>query len=171
MKLYDLPAEAAQLEMLLTEAEGELTPELEQRLTEFLAGGTQKLENAAAVLRSLKAQSDACDAESKRLRARSASLEANADRLKTLMLAAVDGAFQGKLKTPLFTIWGQDSPGTASFELVPDADLMKLPDSFIKCEAPTLDTGALWQAWKRKEALPVEVKVTEIAGKRTLRVR
>lgn len=157
--------------MLLTEAEGELTPELEQRLTEFLAGGTQKLENAAAVLRSLQVQSDACKAESARLKGHHDSLESNIERLKALMLVAVDGAFKGKLKTPMFTIYGQNSAGTASFELVPDADLMKLPDSFIKCEAPTLDTGALWQAWKRKEALPAEVKVTEIAGKRSLRVR
>ncbi len=171
MKLYDLPAEAAQLEMLLTESEGELTPELEQRLKEFIDGGKEKLENAAMVVKSLKAQSDACDAEAKRLKARSASLEANADRLKGLMLVAVDSAFKGKVKTDLFTIWGQDSAGTATFELAPDADLMRLPDAFIKIEAPTLDTGELYDAWKRHQPLPPEVVVTEVPGERSLRMR
>ena len=171
MKLYDLPAEASQLEMLLTEAEGELTPELEKRLNDFLQGGTEKIENAACVVRSLQAQSDACNSEAKRLKVRSASLDANSDRLKALMLSAVDGAFKGKVKTALFTIWGQDSPGSATFELAPDADLMRLPDDFVKIEAPTLDTGALYQAWKQHKEIPPEVVVTEIPGKRSLRMR
>ena len=70
MKLYDLPAEAQAIEMLLTDSEGEITPEIEQRMKEFVEGGKEKLENAAMVLRSLKAQSDACEAEAKRLKAR-----------------------------------------------------------------------------------------------------
>ena len=89
MKLYDISAEAQAIEMLLTDSDGELTPEIEQRMKEFVEGGKEKLENAACVVRSLKAQSDACEAEAKRLKARSASLEANSDRLKALMAVAV----------------------------------------------------------------------------------
>ena len=60
MKLYDLPAEAQAIEMLLTDSEGEITPEIEQRMKEFVEGGTDKLENAQLwCFRSLMAQSDA----------------------------------------------------------------------------------------------------------------
>ena len=171
MKLYELSAEAERLAMLLEQSEGELSPELEVEWNAFLAGGKEKLESAACILRSLQAQADACKAESTRLKARSASMEANADRLKTLMLAAVDGAFNGKLKTDLWTIYGQNSPPSATFELAADADLMRLPDEFVKIEAPRLDTGALWEAWRHKQVLPDSVVVTEIPGKRSLRVR
>ena len=170
MKLYQLPAEAAQIEMLLTESEGELTPELEQRLKEFIEGGKDKLESSACVVKSLQAQAEACKNEAARLTSRRKSLEDNADRLKGLMLMAVDSAFHGKVKTDLFTIWGHDSPPSATFELAPDAELMRLPDDFIKIEAPTLNTGALWDAWKHKQALPPEVVVTEVPGKRSLRM-
>lgn len=171
MKLYELPIEAARIEMLLTESEGELTPEIEAIIEDFLAGGEQKLENAACVVRSLDAQAEACKAESDRLKARQKSLEANRDRLKGLMLVAVDSAFKGKVKTPLFTIYSQQSPSSATFELAEGKNLTELPDAFVKIEAPTLDTGALWDAWRHKQALPPEVVVTEVPGKRSLRIR
>jgi hypothetical protein len=171
MKLYEIPIEAAQIEILLTESEGELTPEIEARISEFLAGGEQKLENAACVVKSLDAQAEACKVESKRLAARQHALENNCDRLKALMLMAVDAAFKGKLKTPLFTIWGQTSAGSATFALAQGKELRDLPDAFVKFEAPTLDTGALWQAWRNHQELPSDVVVTELEGKRSLRIR
>ncbi len=117
MKLYEISIEAAAIEQLLTDAEGELTPELEQHITEFLRGGKEKLEHAACVLQSLAVQAEACRAESVRLDNRRRALERNSERLKSLMLIALDAAFGGKIKTAMFTIWGQTSAGSATFAL------------------------------------------------------
>lgn len=171
MKLYEISIEAAAIEQLLTDAEGELTPELEQHITEFLRGGKEKLEHAACVLQSLAVQAEACRAESVRLDNRRRALERNSERLKSLMLIALDAAFGGKIKTAMFTIWGQTSAGSATFALAEGKELRDVPDWYVKFEAPHLDMGALWEAWRHKQELPKEVVVTELEGKRSLRIR
>src|SRR5579863_4580877 len=98
MRLYDIPVEAEEIERLLTESEGELTPEIEEKIKAFVEGGKEKLEHAACVVKSLTAQAQACKEEADRLSNRRKAIEANIDRLKGLMLVAVDAGFNGKLK-------------------------------------------------------------------------
>ena len=87
------------------------------------------------------------------------------------MAVAVDAGFKGKVKTSLFTIYTQQNPTTATFQLAPDADLLKLPDDLVKYEAPKLDTGTLYDKWRTKQEIPKEIVITETPGKRSLRLR
>src|SRR5690242_1192889 len=123
MKLYDIPMEFAGIDLALVESGGELTPELEAKFDDFLRAGKDKIEAAAMVVRGLELEADACVAEGKRLAERAASLENNSDRLKKLILRALDAAFDGKIKTSLFTIWGQTSATVTNFDLAPMVEL------------------------------------------------
>lgn len=170
MKLYDIPIEFAELESVLTESDGELTPELEKRFDDFLRAGKDKLEAGAMVARGFEMEADACRAEAKRLTERALSLDKNCSRLKKLILFALDSAFAGKVKTALFTIWGQTSAATKSIDLAPGADLAALPEALVRVRRE-LAKDAIKDAIGKGEALPDEIIVTELPGTRFLRIK
>lgn len=170
MKLYEIPIEFADLEMQLIECGGELTPELEKKLDDFLRSGKDKIEGAACVVRGLELEADTCKKEAARLSERSSSLGNNAERLKKLILTALDGAFGGKLKTPLFTIWGQTSAPTVSFDLAPEVDLASLPENLVRIKRE-LAKDVVKEMVKHGEAIPDEIIVTEMPGTRFLRIK
>lgn len=170
MKLYEIPVEFGLLEQALIENDGELTPELEKSLDDFLKSGKEKIEGGAMVVRGLEMDAEACKAEAKRLQERAAALEKNADRLKKLVLHALDGAFGGKIKTALFTIWGQTSAPTINLDLEPGADLACLPEQFVRVKRE-LAKDVVKETLKRGEAIPEEIIVTEVPGMRYLRVK
>jgi hypothetical protein len=170
MKLYEIPVEFAVLETALIERDGELTPELEKQLDEFLRAGKDKLEGGAMVMRGLEMEAEACRAEAKRLTERATSLDNNVGRLKKLILYALDGAFGGKVKTALFTIWGQTSATVTNLDLAPGTDLAELPESFVRITR-ALAKDAVKEALKRGEKIPDEIIVSEVPGTRFLRVK
>jgi len=170
MKLYEIPTEFAILESALIENAGELTPELEKQLDEFLRAGKDKIEGGAMVMRGLEMEAKACKEEAKRLSERAASLENNVERLKKLILYALDGAFGGKVKTALFTIWAQTSAPVANLDVAPGVDLKELPASFVRVSY-ALAKDAVKEAIKRGEKIPDEIIVSEVPGTRFLRVR
>lgn len=173
MKLYDLPMQFSELEQALVESEGELTPELEKRFDDFLRGGKEKIEAGAMVLRHLEAEAEACLKEAKRLKDRQASFENNVIRLKSMMLIAVDAAFAGKVKTSLFTVWGQTSAPGIGIELQAGTDLAELharTPELIKTKYE-LDKEAVKQAALDGKALPGEISVFDVPGTRFLRIR
>lgn len=170
MKLYEIPTEFALLEQALIENDGELTPELETTLDSFLRSGKDKIEGGAMVMRGLEIEAEACRAEMKRLQERAAALEKNADRLKKLVLYALDGAFSGKVKTALFTIWGQTSAPTVNLDLEPGTELSCLPENFVRIKYE-LAKDVVKDALKKGEAIPQEIIVTEVPGTRFLRVK
>jgi hypothetical protein len=173
MKLYDIPMEFAQLEEALIEGQGELTPELEARFDEFLRAGKDKLEAGAMVVRSLEMEAEACNQEADRLQTRAESATKNAERLKALVLRAVDLAFSGKVKTDLFTIWGQTSAPVVKFDLDPETTLEDLEKHFptlvrVKRE---LNASALKDMHKAGEEIPEGLIVTTLPGTRFLRIK
>lgn len=170
MKLYEIPSEFAVLETALIESDGELTPELEKQLDEFLRAGKDKLEGGAMVMRGLEMEAEACRTEAKRLSERAAVIDNNVGRLKKLILYALDGAFGGKVKTALFTIWGQTSATVTNLDLAPGTDLAELPAAFVRVKWE-LAKDVLKEAIKKGEAIPVEIIVSEIPGTRFLRVK
>lgn len=170
MKLYEIPEMFRELEVSLTESEGELTPELEKKFDDFLRSGKDKLEAGAMVMRGFELEADACKQEAHRLTVRALALENNATRLKRLILYALDGAFAGKVKTALFTIWGQTSAPTQSIDLAPMVDLKDLPETFVRVKRE-LAKDAVKDALKKGEAIPEEIIVTEMPGTRFLRVK
>jgi hypothetical protein len=124
-KLYDIPAEVERFEQILIETAGELTPELEQEFAAFIAGSKDKIEAGCMVMRNLEAQEEASAAESKRLYDRAHQFKNSGERLKGLILYAVD-AMGGKVKTALFTTWGQNAANRTSVELKAGADLVEI---------------------------------------------
>lgn len=170
MKLYEIPLEFAVLETALVESDGELTPELEKRLDDFLRSGKDKLEGGAMVMRGLELEAEACRTEAKRLTERAGQIDNNVGRLKKLILYALDGAFGGKVKTALFTIWGQTSAITMQMDLAPGVDLIELPENFVRTKRE-LAKDAVKEAIKKGEPIPDEIIVSEVPGTRFLRVK
>jgi hypothetical protein len=173
MKLYDIPFEAAQIEQQLMDADGELTPEIEKQIGEFLNAGKDKIEAAAMVVRTLEMEAEACKAEAKRLQERSASFTKNADRLKGLVLVALDSAFGGKVKTPLFTIWGQTSAPTIAVELTPDCEVEKFAAEFPWAVKQTIELKKreVVDSIKAGNEIPPGVMYSENPGTRYLRIK
>jgi hypothetical protein len=181
MKLYQVPLEFELLEQELIETEGELTPELEARFDAFMRGGKEKIEAAAMVVRRIETEADACDAQAKailngevaRLVTRKLAHEKNASRLKSMVLRAVDHAFSGKVKTPLFTIWGQTSAPSVSIDLAPGVTLEELEKEspFFVRKRLELDKNAVKAAEKSGAELPNSIIVSEVPGTRYLRIK
>lgn len=174
MKLYEIPIEATAIEQELADTYGEITPEIEELIARFLREGKQKIEAAAVVVRSLESDAEICRDEAKRLTERASGLEKGSDRLKGMILCAVDAGFGGKVKTERFTIWGQTSAASVSFDLAPGADpyLLSAQESWcIRMRDPELDKSALKEAHKSGKAIPEGIVVAEHEGTRFLRIK
>jgi hypothetical protein len=171
MKLYEIPIEANEIEATLADSYGELTPEVERRIADFLREGKEKIEAAAIVVKSLEDDADVCRSEAERLMKRAVGLENGADRLKGLILFAVDEGFGGKIKTAKFTIWAQNSAASTSFELPPGADIHSVPMEYLRMREPELDKQALKAALEAELEIPVQVMVIEKPPTRYLRIK
>jgi hypothetical protein len=173
VKLYEIPVIANEIEAQLAENYGELTPETERAIADFLKDSKEKIESAAMIVKSLEADAEICRQEAERLMARAQGLFKGEDRLKGLILFAVDEGFGGKIKTAKFTIWGQTSGVTTSFDLKPGADIYTLASAapqFIRTKDPELDRQALRDAHKAELPLPDCITVMEHPGTRYLRI-
>jgi hypothetical protein len=173
MTLYDISMEGMELENILTENEGELTPELEARMDALLLEGPQRIEAAAMVVRTLESSADAAKAEAKRLTERATSFETNAKNLKNRIAIALDAAFGGKVKTPLFTIWNQTSADTVSFELEAGTsyeDLLTTNPEIVRVSYP-LDKKAIAELYKNNASLPETVVPMPSQGTRYVRIK
>lgn len=173
MHLYEIAMEGKLLEEILTDSEGELTPETEERFDRLLREGPDKIEAAAVVVMGLETDAEICEREAKRLRERAQSLKSQAERLRRLMTVALDSAFQGKLRTPKFTVWTQSSPPFTGFDLAPDADIEAVRNEspeIVRAEF-SLDKKKLLEMYRRGEVLPASIAVTENSGTRFCRIR
>ena len=166
MQLYDIAQEGLVVSDLLTESEGELSPELEERLDNLLRAGKDKLEAAERVCRNLQAQEDACREEWKRLGERAKSFERQRKALRKRMAAALEYAFGGKIKTALFTIWSQMSAPSKRVVLAPNTDLEQLrarrPD-LVRIEY-ALNENAVKVEAEAGHQLPGEITVEDVPG-------
>jgi Siphovirus Gp157 len=171
--LYDLTLEGVQISDILADNEGELTPELEARLDALMLEGAQSMEAAAMVVKQLEGNATACEEEAKRLRDRAKAFSENADRLKKRMTVALDAAFNGKIKTPLFTIWAQSTAATTLVDLASG-----YTPEMLQAEYPHLvrvkievDRPKILSAWKAGEPLPETIFFQENAGTRYCRIK
>lgn len=173
MNLYEIAVEGAEMERILEETQGVLTPELEKRFDELLAGGKDKIEAALYVRQNMKSDIEECKKEAARLAARAASLEKQCGKLSERVLIAVDWAFNGKVKTAKFTAYGTTGADGNEFTLAADCDIVELhktnPD-LVRMNVE-LNRSALNQLVKDGEALPQEIHVEKVPGKRWLNVR
>jgi len=176
LTLSDIEQNALAIQDLLFDSVGELTPEIEEALDDLLSHGAQTLDAAAWVVRKLTGEAETCQAEAARYKARAEALERNVEHLKGRMLAVVDTAFSGKLKTAQNTIWGQTSADVTKIELAPDADETSLEriwqsDSSLIRRKLELDKVEIKHRYEAGDALPATISVEVIPGKRSLRIR
>lgn len=169
MKVYEIPFELesayAVYESLLTDSQGEVTPEVEEaerNLKAMLEQGTEKIEAAACVIRNLESEAIALKAEAARLMERGQSEQNSADRLKKL-IGSVLPTFGGKVKTPKFTCWLQKNPTSYDLTVAPDVDLfaaaMQFPELFKVTAEPR--KSVLTESYKQGVTLPEGFIVAE----------
>jgi hypothetical protein len=172
MTLYQLGVEGLELERILTESGGELSLETEDHLDTFLRSGKEKINAACMVVRAMKLSEDAIEEEIRRLDIRLASFESDRDRLEARILGAVDAAFDGKVKTDLFTVWGQTGADTFTVDIAADCDLQQLhqADPYLVRVGYSLDKANCREVIKEGTAID-GVTVTENPGKRYLRIK
>jgi hypothetical protein len=172
MNLYEIAVEGLELERILEETGGELTPELEQRFDSLLQG-KDKIDAALCVRRRLELEAGVCRQESERLRARAASLEGQKETLTRRVLIAIDCAFGGKLKTARFSAWGQNCAPVKEYRMTADADFAVFCDQYPQFSRVSrdLNKAALAAHIKDGGKLPPEIEVDEFPGKRILQVR
>lgn len=172
MNLYEVGKEGLELNEILTANDGELTPELEERLDAFLRSGKAKIDAACMVVREMKASEKAIEDETLRMEQRHGMFVADRKRLESRILGAVDAAFEGKVKTPLFTVWGQNSAETFSVEVAADADLKALheADPELVRVGYSLDKAKCRELIKGGATIN-GVTITENPGTRYLRIK
>lgn len=83
-----------------------------------------KLENYAKIIQHLKRESESVKLEEERLAKRRKSIDNQIKRLKENMQLSMDLTETPKVKTPLFTIWTQESK-SASVEITNEKQLLK----------------------------------------------
>lgn len=168
MKLYEISLEFQHLTDLLVEAAGELTPEIEEAIAAIQEQGEAKIEAAAMVVKNLQADAESAKAEAARLAARATAFENGADRLRSLILPALE-ALGGKVKTARFTVFTTSRENVA-FALKPGHEAFELPEKFIRVRDPELNKTALKDALKAGEELP-DILAIDKSTSTTLTIR
>ena len=174
LTLYDISLEGLVIADILTENEGELTPQLEARLDTLMREAPDRIEAAAMVMRQFEANAAICKQEIERLNERKTSFENQVEKLKERIRLAVDAAFSGKVKTPRFTIWTQKAADSVAFDLAEEFTLEMLQQdhpALVKTELK-LDKAAIKAIYERQpDTLPEAIFVDEKKGSRYLRVK
>lgn len=114
VKLYERTEAMRYLDTLIAESEGELTPEMEQLLTEAEADFDAKAVAVAAVIREQEALAAAIKEEEQRMAARRKSAEGTAQRLRNYLTFQMQEARRDKIETPLFKIALRENPPTVA---------------------------------------------------------
>lgn len=171
--LYDLSLEGVQIADILAENEGELTPELEERLGRLMIEGPDRIEAAAMVVQDLEASALVCEQEALRLKGRAESFTRNAKRLKDRIAIALDLAFNGKVKTYKFTVWTQKAPDSVAFDLKEEYSLDQLEKVFPALVRTTkaLNKTACQEAFNAGDPLPEAIFVEQTEGRRYARIK
>ena len=123
MRLYEISKEFEALYEMANDAEGDELIELYDELRESLS---DKLENSGKVLKQLQADADALKAEESRLKQRRQVVENNIDKLKELMVSAMNSSGEAKIKTQLFSF------SIRASESVKITDESLLTDGYIR---------------------------------------
>lgn len=180
MSLYQVTQEGMLLEELLTESMGELTPELEARMDELMAGGSDKIHAAVMVVKKILMDAELCraeaapfKAEAERLEARAKSHEKNAESLKSRIVIALDAAFGGKIKSATMTAYTQKAADKISIALAADVDASELAKTspMLMTTNYSINNAAVKDHKKLTGSYPAEFAVEETPGRRFLQVK
>ena len=124
MKLYEIPEQYRQaLESIdVDEETGEIVNA--DALNQFEMDAKEKIENAALFVRELERESQAISEEAERMRNRAKAVERKAERIKSLILTALQ-PFDGRVKTQRITVYERHT------DVVKIVEGSTLPDAYV----------------------------------------
>lgn len=154
MKLYQLPACFAEIELLASD--GELTPDLEAKLDALEMELSTKLDSCCRVLRSLEARAAAYKAEADRMYDGAAKAETSAWRLKEYMQRTLEALGIERQDTELFRLRIAKNPPSVKF----DGDPRELPIVYQRVTVEA-DKKRLLDAHKGHMTLPPGVSIQQ----------
>lgn len=125
----------------------------------------EKADNYAKLIKNMKSDAEALEAEEKRLRSRRMSLENRAARLKDTLQANLEFIGKTKFKTALFTFSIAANGGKQPISIT--ENLGDIPNKYLIVQPPVIDKDAVRELLAEKE---VEWAKLEPRGK-SLRIR
>ena len=102
-----------------------------------------KAENYAKVMRQLEADAAACDAESKRLKNKSKTIENNIRRMKQALQYAMVATGKTKFKTQLFSFYIQKNSASVVMD---EQYIENIPERFLVRKDPEINRKAIRDA-------------------------
>lgn len=149
MTLYELTDQYRELVDLAENADDESDVQAFADTLEALAGEIdEKIENCAAVVRSIEAQAKSIREEEVRLAARRRAIENSTERLKRYMQDGMDAAGKSKIKGKLFTVSIQDNPPRVAVD-----DESQIPKDYMRVKYE-LDRTSISEAIKCGREVP-----------------
>ena len=157
LKLWELTDELEAIAAEVMEAEGELTPEMEERLEAIEGAWEEKVERVALKVRELEALAKAAKEEADRLGAIQKAYQRGADGLKSYLHVQLHKREVPKVETARARVRVQKN-GRPSILWTRELD--ELPETFRKVEVKC-DTQAAYREWKEGGELPEGFEVRE----------
>ena len=102
-----------------------------------------KAEGYAKVMRQLEADAAACDAESKRLKNKSKTIDNNIKRMKQALQFAMQATGKTKFKTALFSFYIQKNPASV---VIDEQYIENIPERFLVRKDPEINRKAIRDA-------------------------
>ena len=109
-----------------------------------------KADNYARVMRQLEADAAACDAESKRLKNKSKTIENNIKRMKQALQYAMQATGKTKFKTQLFSFYIQKNSASVVMD---EQYIENIPERFLVRKDPEINRKAIRDAINAGEDL------------------
>ncbi len=164
MKLYEITEQYMKLLELAEDPETD--PEIIADTMEAIEGDFEdKATGYAKVITQLKAEAEAVKKEADRLAARKKALEANANRIRDNLQAAMVAVGKPKFKTDLFSFNIQKNPPSVVMDT---EDLFAIPQEYIVIPDPEINKAAIKEALKSGIVLE---GVAHLEQGETLRIR
>jgi hypothetical protein len=155
-KLYQLTGEFRVIEDMLTESEGEFTPEIEQRALQLTEDLADKIEAYRAVRSNFLRSMELVQGEINRLQAErekfSRAVDSIDEHIKHNLEAAGIEVAEGRIRGHKVRV--QDSPAR-----IVDWILEEVPAEFLTYHGPTLDRAAVMRSIRETGQIPPGVTI------------
>jgi hypothetical protein len=145
VKLYEIPNAYRSLMQQIEDADGELSPEVEQSLDGLQENLETKIDSMCCLVREAESEAESFDTEIKRLQAKKKAAENRAENLKLYMSKSLQAMDLTSIKTPKFSARIQQA-GRPSIKWTGLAD--DIPERLRRTKVE-LDGNAAYEAWKK----------------------
>ncbi len=158
--LYEIASDIQQIMLSLEDAEGELTPEMAEKLDQLQMAFEEKVENVLRYRVGQVAAAEGIDREIQRLTALRNGYNRRADSLKAYVFRSMQALNIPRVVCRLFTVWIQKN-GRPCIELAAAADgLPDIPEPYRRVTV-TFDSQKAYEDWKAGTPLPKCITVID----------